>query len=422
MVLALLAFLAGLLPALRFALPPLPFLIVTLLAAAVATHRVERRRRNRRPGVDDGLLLIAFLSVGAAAGGLGAARAAGDCRLAIPGGAEVTVSGALEAGAGPRAGEGSAPLLPIGSARVVWNDGACRTRIRVRLPETLDGARAGTRVYVTGRWLESPPPPVRSAWPARLFPRHDAMAEALLLGRRERMDTGLRETFARAGLVHLLAISGTHVGLLAAVVLVLGAAARLSRRQLTWVTLAAIWCYLAMIGAPASAVRAGLMLSLALISVLIQRPAAALPMIAAAALALLVLDPLNILDPGFQLSFLGVGGILVMHRTVHPLVPGAWKRRPAVRWVLESTLVSVAAFAATAPVTAHHFGSVAPVAIAANLPALPLMSLALVGVLAATVLESVVPSLARLCADGAGLAFDLLTALRPWPPSFLSAT
>jgi competence protein ComEC len=456
LVLALLAFLAGLLPALRFALPPLPFLIVTLLAAAVATHRVERRRRNRRPGVDDGLLLIAFLSVGAAAGGLGAARAAGDCRLAIPGGAELTVSGALEAGAGPRAGEGSAPLLPIGSARVVWNDGACRTRIRVRLPETLDGARAGTRVYVTGRWLESPPPPVRSAWPARglyagfvltdsvdiagppeflrhpllylrgatearirsLFPRHDTMAEALLLGRRERMDPAVRDRFARAGLVHLLAISGTHVGLLAAVVLIFGAILRLPPRRRTILTLVLTWAYLGMIGAPASAVRAGLMLSLALLALLLQRPSAKLPMIAAAGLVLLALDPQSILDPGFQLSFAGVGGILLANAAARPYVPASWKRRPVVRWAFESTLVSAAAFVATAPITAHHFGTVAPVAIVANLPALPLMSLALIGVLSATIVGETFLPLARLCADGAGLAFDLLDRVATFSAEF----
>jgi competence protein ComEC len=89
-----------------------------------------------------------------------------------------------------------------------------------------------------------------------------------------------------------------------------------------------------MIGAPPSAIRAGLMLSLALLAVLLQRPSAALPMIAAAGLFLLALDPRAILDPGFQLSFAGVGGIiLVLHLVGNPLVPRAWKRIRSVRWL-----------------------------------------------------------------------------------------
>jgi competence protein ComEC len=446
LVLALLAFLAGLLPALRYTLSPLPFVIAASAAAAASLLWLQRSLAPRRAFDHTLLLLLAFAGAGAAAGGIGAARATSDCRFLIPAGAPLALIGTLEAGAGPRAGEGSAPLLPLRDAAARWSGGECRTRFRVRLPELTEPPRAGSVLELTGSWLPAPAPHVRSPWPRRgvhagfivadsvrvrappdarrdpllfmrgatesrirrLFPRHDTLAEALLLGRRERMDPAVRDRFARAGLVHLLAISGTHVGLLAGIVLLVGAIVRLPRRTLTRVTLLLTWVYLGMIGAPASAVRAGLMLSLALIAVLIQRPSAALPMIAAAALVLLALDPLAILDPGLQLSFAGVGGILLAHATVAPHIPGAWKRRPPVRWAVESILVSAAAFVATAPITAHHFGTVAPIAIAANLPALPLMSLALIGVLSATLLSTLVPAVARLCADGAGLAFDLL--------------
>ncbi len=446
LVLALLAFLAGLLPALRFSLHPLPFVVAGLITSAFALAIAARATDRRSAAGQLLLLLMAFSAAGAAAGGVGARRAAADCRFAIPTGATLKVEGTLEAGAGPRAGEGSVPLLPLGRAAARWDGGVCNLALRARLPEEIGTPRAGTRLELSGSWLPAPAPPIASPWPRRgvyagfvvadsarvvaapdafrdpllytrgatetrirsLFPRHDTMAEALLLGRRERMDPAVRERFTQSGLVHLLAISGTHVGLLAGMALLIGAVLRVPRRRLTQGTLALTWIYLGMIGAPASAVRAGLMLSLALLALLLQRPAAALPMIAAAALVLLALDPISILDPGLQLSFAGVGGILLMHAWLTPHVPRAWKRRPAVRWALDSTLVSAAAFLATAPITAHHFGAIAPIAILANLPALPLMSLALVGVLAAALISPVLPPLARLCADGAGLAFDLL--------------
>ncbi|MBA2668925.1 MAG: DNA internalization-related competence protein ComEC/Rec2 [Gemmatimonadetes bacterium] len=445
LVLALLSFLAGLLPALRFAPPPLPFVFVSLLLAAAAIHFTLERSAADRRGFAIWIVLSAFAFAGAAAGAMAAGRAASDCRFAVPAGAEVRASGMLEAGAGTRSGDGSLPLLPLAAADLNWAGGSCRTRVRARLPDEAMDARAGTRVNLHGVWVQAPPAHTPSGWPGRgvfagfissdsvaiaevprlanpllylrgatedrirrLFPRHDSMAEALLLGRRERMDPAVRDRFTRAGLVHLLAISGTHVGLLAGMVLIAGAILRVSRRRLTWATLGLTWVYLLMIGAPASAIRAGLMLSLALLALLLQRPSAALPMIAAAGLFLLAIDPRAILDPGFQLSFAGVGGIILVLHVVNPLVPRAWKRIRSVRWLVESILVSAAAFVATAPITAHHFGTVAPIAIVANIPALPLMSLALVGVLSATLLQPLLPPLAHLCADGAGLAFDLL--------------
>src|SRR6185503_10771950 len=72
-------------------------------------------------------------------------------------------------------------------------------------------------------------------------------------------------------------------------------------------------------------------------------------------------------------------------------------------------VVSVAAFVATAPIVAHQFGQVAPVSIVANLPAIPLSSLAIIGIGAACALEPLSPGLARLIADGGSLALEALT-------------
>src|SRR5690606_37108530 len=183
-------------------------------------------------------------------------------------------------------------------------------------------------------------------------------------------------------------------------------ALRMPRRRITWSTIGLTSVYLAVIGAPASAARAGVMVTLALLSVLLQRPAAVLPIAAGTTLLLLALDPLAVLDVGLQLSFAGVFGIIagqrIFGRRVARMTRGTlWK------WVADTTLVSVAAFLATAPITAYHFGTIAPIAILSNLPAIPLTSLALIGVLAAAVAAPVRP-LADLLASGAGLSLDLL--------------
>ncbi|HYR08659.1 MAG TPA: DNA internalization-related competence protein ComEC/Rec2, partial [Longimicrobium sp.] len=185
----------------------------------------------------------------------------------------------------------------------------------------------------------------------------------------------------------------------------------LSRTRVAWLTIVLITLYLAVIGAPPSALRSGIMLALALLSVVLQRPCATLPIVAAAALAILAVQPMAVLDIGFQLSFAGVLGIILLHGAMMRRMPKRLKKHAAMHWLAESVSLSIAAFVTTAPIVAHHFGQVAPVSIIANLPAIPLTSLALIGIGAAAAAEPVLPPLAHLLADGAGLALDVLNAV-----------
>jgi competence protein ComEC len=248
----------------------------------------------------------------------------------------------------------------------------------------------------------------------RLFPRHGALADALLLGRREGLDPALRQRFSDSGLSHLLAVSGAHVGLVAGALVLAGGALRLSRRRLSFATLALVWLYLALIGAPPSAVRAGIMISLALVGHLLQRPHASVAVIATAAWVILAASPLSALDIGFQLSFAGVLGIVAAHAVVLRRLPGWIRRRQPWKSLAELVVLSVGAFLLTAPIIAYHFQQVAPISIVANVPAIPLMGLAMNGLLLALITEPIVPPLGRLVADGAGGMLDLLDAVSRW--------
>lgn len=451
LVLAFLAFLGGLIFGLRVewvtggtALAAVPLLLAPWL------HRRVIGQPLRANSVR-ALLLIALALAGAGHGAGARQRSEGDCRAHLPEGTELAVRGALAANWMPPADpKARRPLLPVEASVVEREGGAipwCAGGMRIRFPRGAAPALAGSEVVLRGRWRTLPRPVAGSAWPRdpgfagyvsidtvlalappsyrthpllttrgrterqlhRLMGRHGPLADALLLGRRETLDRALSDRFARTGLVHLLAISGGHVALIGAVFVLLGKLLRLPRRGVAGLTIVLIALYLAVIGAPASAVRSGIMLGLALLATVLQRPSATLPIVAAAALVILAVQPMEALDIGFQLSFAGVLGILLLRGPMMRRVPAAWKKNPAARWLVESVVVSVAAFATTAPVVAHHFGQVAPVSIIANLPAIPLTSLALVGVGAAAALEPVAPPVARLVADGAGLALDGLT-------------
>ncbi|MFO7895023.1 MAG: DNA internalization-related competence protein ComEC/Rec2 [Longimicrobiales bacterium] len=245
-----------------------------------------------------------------------------------------------------------------------------------------------------------------------LFGDRAPLAASLLLAQRDGLDREVRDRFARAGLSHLLAISGLHVALVAGILLLLVGALRLGKGAGSAVAGLGTLGYVMFLGAPHSATRAALQILLVLGARAAQRPARTEALIAAAALLLLAVEPGALFQPGFQLSFAGVGGILVLRR---PLLRrmgrlAKWRLGGAGvgRWLADGTATSVAATLATAPIVAWHFGRVAPVGIVANLVAIPLLS-AVVPALALALLAGLFWPPAGAFLAGAGAA--LLDAL-----------
>lgn len=246
----------------------------------------------------------------------------------------------------------------------------------------------------------------------RLPPDAAALAQALTLADRGSLPGGVSRRFARAGLAHLLAISGLHVGVLAAAAawlfgLVLPAGARhVAAAGLTG-------GYVLWIGAPPSAVRASLLFAGWALSRLRGSPVRTSDLLGAAAAAALLADPLTALGPGFQLSFAGFGGVVLGAATGRRLVEGRRLGRRA-RGLLLSAAAGAGACAATAPLTALHFQRAAPVAAVSGLLGTPLLGMALLAALAVLFL----PAWAAWAAEGA--ATGLLRSLTATVDAFAS--
>lgn len=199
-------------------------------------------------------------------------------------------------------------------------------------------------------------------------PGHADLVRGLVLGQDEAIAPTVRDDFRRSGLAHLLAVSGHNVALLGALTLPLTSALGLGPRAGAAVLTALIGLYVPVAGAGPSLQRAAVMGAAALVALMAGRPSSRWYALGLAVVATLALDPRARGDPGWQLSFAAVAGILV-------LGPGLRSALGALpRPVADGAAITVAATVATAPLLAHHFGTVSVAGIAANLLALPVVA------------------------------------------------
>jgi competence protein ComEC len=205
----------------------------------------------------------------------------------------------------------------------------------------------------------------------------------------------MRDRYAAAGLVHMLSISGLHVAVIAAAMELLFQVARMPRRVALFGAFVATGTYVAVIGAPAPALRSAAMLGVAMVSRLFQRPTSPWAAWAIGAFVPLVVTR-TLLDVGYQLSVLGMCALVA--------AGSVWRRHLAKRvdgWrgnVLRELLTSVVACAVTAPLVAWVFGRLSLIAPLSNLMAAPIVTLAQ-PVLFLALLLAPVASLAGFCAQ-----------------------
>jgi competence protein ComEC len=267
-----------------------------------------------------------------------------------------------------------------------WLGSAGRGLLRVRSARALDATRHG-RGALRDRI---------AARSAALFGTRAPLVDALVIGRRADLDPDLRERYTRSGLAHLLSISGLHVGFLAAwlalALRLLGAPPRIR----TGLSALVVFAYCWLLGFPAPATRAGLMLAIDGVARLRQRIVAPRGTVALAALAVMVGDPWAMQSVGAWLSVAAIAAVIWAERAVS---------RPAL---LKLLAPAVAATLVTAPITAFTFGTVAPIGVLANLIAIPLGAIAVPGVIFALGLSALVPALGGLLAAGSGLMLALL--------------
>jgi competence protein ComEC len=361
-----------------------------------------------------------FVMVGTLLGTAAARENAVDCRMHLPDGALLRVRGTIAS-------------LPRDSRAVLWLDSvqehSCAGAVRVRLPGVWS-VPAGARVEARGTWWSAPGDrsPARAGtlaidsaralngagpWFLRarlsaqqrvqaLWKERAPLVDALLLADTDGLTPDVRDRYAASGLAHLLAISGSHVVLVAALALLLCGILRLPAAPSAYIAAGITCAYVLFLGAPHPAARSAIQLLLVLAARRLQRPSHPLALLGCAALALLAVDPLAIGQAGFQLSFAGILGILVLGPRLSVGIAGL------PRVLREPLAAGTAATLATMPVSAWHFGQIAPIGVIANLLAVPIVSLAVPALTLALLASHISAPAAAFLASGGSLLLEAL--------------
>ncbi len=238
----------------------------------------------------------------------------------------------------------------------------------------------GWAQHTLARGLPAQDEPLRLLW-------------AMTLGWKTALTGEVNEPFMKSGTMHIFAISGLHIALIAGILVSLLRVARVPRAWCGAVVIPLIWFYTGATGWQSSAIRSTVMMTIVIGGWSLRRPSDLLNSLAAAALIILRWQPQQLFQASFQLSFFVVLSIalfmppleklrdrwLALDPMLAPDVIPKWQQllRAAARIVLTSFVTSLAAWLGALPLTAYYFHIFSPVTLLANLVIVPMSSLAL---------------------------------------------
>jgi len=256
------------------------------------------------------------------------------------------------------------------------------------------------------------------------------LLEAMTLGRQTGLNNEVYEPFMQSGTMHIFAISGLHIALIAGLLVAILRVVRIPRHWCGLVVIPLIWFYTGATGWQPSAIRSVIMMTVIIGGWSLGRPSDLLNSLAAAGLVILVWDPQQLFQASFQLSFFVVLSIALLMPPLQkfgdkllahdPLLPREviprWKRWLAtpLRWLMLSFATSLAAWLGSLPLTAYYFHIFSPVTLLANLVIVPLSSAALACNLGSLLCGGWLPWIGELFNHGAWFWMLLMVKISHW--------
>jgi competence protein ComEC len=253
---------------------------------------------------------------------------------------------------------------------------------------------------------------------------------SMVLGWRNALPDEFYKPFTHAGTMHIFAISGLHIALIAGILVALLRTVRISRIWCGIVVIPLIWFYTGATGWQPSAIRSTIMMTIIVGGWALKRPGNLLNSLAAAGLVILLWQPQQLFQAGFQLSFFVVLSIALFQPPLEkfrdwllktdPLLPPELlspKKRAwhwALRWVLSTVSVSLAAWLGSWPLTAYYFQLFSPVTLLANVLVVPISGFALAASIGSLLVGAWLPFLSELFNHSAWFLMSCMMKISHW--------
>ena len=311
-------------------------------------------------------------------------------------------------------GEGALPLVTAGRQLAAWaslypprgtrSEGVVDFRDRARRQGThaLGTIKSAALIEVAAGGDSLAEPISRLRQYARVLLQRSIKGDdergllaSLVFGDRGAIDAGMEDDYRRAGVFHVLAVSGAQVALLAAIAWRCLRLLRVARRPATLLLCGAVAGYAVFAGSEASIVRAAVMAGAVALAASLDLDASGFTALGGAVFALVAYDPAAVFDAGFQLSVSATAGLIAFM----PSPAAQPELRGARRWLAWLVVASLAAQAAVLPAQLLLFHTLPIAALGANLVVVPISSALLVGTVAFLAVASVSQTLAAVPAS-----------------------
>ncbi|OGZ32901.1 MAG: hypothetical protein A2V69_03350 [Candidatus Portnoybacteria bacterium RBG_13_40_8] len=200
-----------------------------------------------------------------------------------------------------------------------------------------------------------------------------SILEGLILGNKQIFSEKIKNDLSITGTSHITAISGMNIVIISNILMFVLIGLGMWRKQAFWFVLVLIFLFILMVGAPASAVRAGIMGAILLYAQKIGRLSNAARIMVFAATIMLIFNPLLLrYDIGFQLSFLAVLGLIYIKPIFDEWLK-KFQKREQISFLLEIITTTVAAQIAVLPVLVYNFGKISFISPLTNVLIVPLI-------------------------------------------------
>ncbi|HID93961.1 MAG TPA: DNA internalization-related competence protein ComEC/Rec2 [bacterium (Candidatus Stahlbacteria)] len=201
-----------------------------------------------------------------------------------------------------------------------------------------------------------------------------ALLKGVIIGERGLISNRVKNMFANTGVLHVLAVSGLHVGIIATILFIVLQVLRVPSNFSLLLTGFALLIYAFIVDLRYSVVRAALMTVFMMGALASERNTRLLNIIACAGLLILFINPQSLFDTSFQLSFVTVGSIIYLTPRIYPLFGFIKDKQSfADRWLVRPFVISLCAQAGSAPLVAYYFFRLPIISIVANLIVIPLV-------------------------------------------------